>query len=404
MKEKFPIFAKKKEGVDLIYLDSAATTHKPQIVIDTITNFYSNEYATVHRGLYKQALDVTNRLEKVRSQVADFICCNKEEVIFTHSATESLNLIAYSYGEKNIREGDEILVSIEEHHSNYLPWKLLCDRKKGRFITFTDLNDFKKKLTRRTKIVAITHQSNVLGRINPIKEIARLAHAFSAVVVVDGAQMVAHDRVNVKDLDVDFYAFSGHKMYGPTGVGVLFGKYLLLEQMDPFHGGGAMVERIEEEIVFRLPPHKFEAGTPMIASILGLGAAIDFINDVGFEVIKEHEHALSCELYDLLEGKVKFLNPHCRGFSILTFTTESLHPIDIATLLSLDNISVRAGNMCAQPLLNSLGLDSVLRVSLGIYNNFKDIEKFAFALFDLQKKSSAISCRAFVNSSISTTL
>ncbi len=384
MKEKFPIFAKKKDGVDLIYLDSAATTHKPQRVIDTITKFYSDEYATVHRGLYKDALEATSRLEQVRDKVAKFISCESDEVIFTHSATESLNLIAYAFGEKGISEGDEILVSIAEHHSNYLPWKLLCERKKGQFITFSDLKDFKKKLSPKTKIVAIAHQSNVLGSVNPIKEMAVLAHAVSAIVVVDGAQMIAHDRVDMKDLDVDFYAFSGHKMYGPTGVGILFGKGFLLEQMDPFHVGGGMVERVDEEVTFRAAPHKFEAGTQMIASILGLGTAIDFLNEIGFEKIKAHEYALSCELYDGLKKKVKFVTPDCRGSSILTFTMEGMHPVDIATLLSLDNISVRAGNMCAQPLLHSLGLNSVLRISFGIYNDLKDVEGFLSALFSLK--------------------
>ena len=380
MKEKFPIFTKKTE---LIYLDSAATTHKPAIVIDAITKFYSEEYATVHRGFYADALDATNRLEDVRSKVAKFLTCEPCEVVFTHSATESFNLIAYSYGEKVVKEGDEVLVSIAEHHSNYLPWKLLCDRKGGKLITFTDLEDFKGKLTPKTKIVAITHQSNVLGIINPLKEITALAHEVSAVVVADGVQMVAHGHVNVKELDVDFYTFSAHKMYGPTGVGVLFGKADLLEAMDPFHGGGGMVERVDEQITYRKIPHKFEAGTPMIASILGLGAAIDFITDIGFEKIKAHESALSCSLYDSLNGLVTFVNPACRGASIVAFTMKGMHPLDIGTLLSLDNISVRAGNMCAQPLLQWLGLDSVVRVSVGIYNDSSDIEALISSLLSI---------------------
>jgi len=382
MKEHFPIFSTRKE---LVYLDSAATTHKVRSVIDTMTRFYSQEYGTVHRGLYKEGLEATHRLEKVRENVAHFIGCDAQEVIFTHSATESLNLVAYAYGEQQVNEGDEVLVSIYEHHSNYLPWKLLCDRKKACFIPFTDLEDFKNKISNKTKIVAMTHQSNVIGALTPLKEIIRIAHTFSAVVVADGAQVVGHHKVNMKDLDVDFYAFSGHKMYGPTGVGVLFGKYNLLEKMEPFHGGGGMVERVGSTVTYRKPPHKFEAGTPMIASILGLGSAIDFIQEIGLEKIEKSEHTLSSQLYDQMQGLVTFLDPQCKGSSILSFTINSLHPVDLSTFLSLEGISVRGGNLCAQPLLTHLGVDAVLRISLGIYNDEQDVEKYIKALKALLK-------------------
>ncbi len=390
MKELFPIFSEKKDGKSLIYLDSAATTHKPLSVIERMTTFYTKEYSTVHRGLYDLAHLATDAIEKVRKSVAKFISCDKMEVIFTHSATESVNLVAYSYGEKNISQGDEVLVCVAEHHSNYLPWKMLCKRKKAHFITFDihddgtiHLEDLKEKISSKTKIVAVSHQSNVFGIINPIKEIAEIAHSKGAVVVVDGAQMVAHEKVDVKELGADFYVFSAHKMYGPTGVGVLYGKYSLLEQMEPFHGGGGMVETIDSsEIIYRKPPYKFEAGTPMIASIIGLGEAISFIEKSDTSKIKE----LSILFYDALKKEVDFLTPLCRGMPILTFTIKGMHPTDVAMLLSLDNISIRAGNMCALPLMQRLRKSSLIRISLGMYNDKEDLLALLNAISSLKQE------------------
>ena len=391
MKKDFPIFLEKKEEKELIYLDSAATTHKPASVIDEIDKFYSKEYSTVHRGLYEYASLATKQLEKVREMVANFIGANSEEVIFTHSATEGVNLIAYSYGEKMVKEGDEVLVGIAEHHSNYLPWKRLCEKKQAIFKTIPICADgticmerFKKLLSNKVKIVAISHQSNVLGLINPIKEMAKLAHGVGAVIAVDGAQLIAHEKVDVKELDVDFYVFSAHKMYGPTGIGILYGKYATLDQMDPFHVGGGMVELVDEdEITYRKPPHKFEAGTPMIAAVMGFGAAIRWISKLGLDHIKKHEEALSCRLYEGLKDEVRFITPLCRGSSILSFSITGVHPTDASVLLSLDNISIRSGNMCAQPLLKSLNISSVIRVSLGIYNDTNDIDAFIAAVKSL---------------------
>jgi cysteine desulfurase/selenocysteine lyase len=390
MKELFPIFSEKKDGKDLVYLDSAATTHKPLSVIESMSHFYAKEYSTIHRGLYDLAHAATASIESVRGQVARFISCGQDEVIFTHSATESINLVAYSYGEKNISEGDELLVCIAEHHSNYLPWKMLCERKKAHFITFDihhdgtiNLEDLKRKVGERTKIIAVSHQSNVFGVINPIKEIAEIAHQNGAVILVDGSQMVAHEKVDVKELNADFYAFSSHKMYGPTGVGVLYGKYSLLDKMDPFHGGGGMVETIDGDVItYRKPPYKFEAGTPMIASIIGLGEAISFIERSDISKIKE----LSILFYDALKEEVDFVTPLCRGMPILTFAIKGMHSTDVAILLSLDNISIRTGNMCAQPLLHKLGKTSLIRISLGIYNDKEDLLAFLSALSSLRQE------------------
>lgn len=389
MKELFPIFSEKKDGKDLVYLDSAATTHKPFSVIESMNTFYSENYSTVHRGLYDFAHEATAAIESVRRSVARFISCEETEVVFTHSATESINLVAFSYGEKNVSEGDEVLVSAVEHHSNYLPWKMLCERKKAKFILFDihddgtiNLEDLKSKVTNKTKIVAVSHQSNVLGITNPIKEIAEIAHSKGAVLLVDGAQMVGHSKVDVKKIDADFYVFSGHKMYGPTGVGVLYGKYGLLDSMEPFHGGGGMVETIDGDVVtYRKPPYKFEAGTPMIASIIGLGAAISFLEKVDTSKL----YNLSTQFYDALKNQVEFVTPLCRGSSILTFSIPEMHPTDAAVFLSLENISIRAGNMCAQPLLQRLGKTSLIRISLGIYNDEKDMEAFISTLSCLKQ-------------------
>ncbi|MCH9621889.1 MAG: putative cysteine desulfurase [Chlamydiia bacterium] len=390
MKKYFPIFDQIKNQ---IYFDSAATTHKPACVINAISNFYSEKYATVHRGLYDSGNEATVMVEDCRKMVGEFIHAKTDEVIFTHSTTESLNLIAYSYGDKHVLEGDEVLVCIAEHHSNYLPWKMLCDRKKASFKTFAlnedgtiNLDDMKSKISNKTKIVAVAHQSNVLGLINPIREIADIVHTTNAILVVDGAQMIAHGKVDVKKIDADFYAFSGHKMYGPTGVGVLYGKIELLKTMDPFHGGGGMVESIsDKKTVYRDPPHRFEAGTPMIASIIGLNAAIKFIQEIGYTKINAHEKHLSETLYDSLQEHVQFLTPLCRGNSILSFTIADIHPLDLSVMLSLDKICLRVGNMCAQPLMSSLQKDDICRLSIGLYNDENDIKQLLQSLSSLKQ-------------------
>lgn len=392
MKHLFPIFSKQKSDKNLIYLDSAATAHKPYAVIDAMHKFYSNDYATVHRGTYSSALEITTAVEKIRLEVANFISCKQNEIVFTHSATEGINLIAYCFGELVVNKGDEVLVSIAEHHSNYLPWKMLCKRKGAKLVTFGlnkdgtfDLDDFKLKLSSKTKIVGVCHQSNVLGIVNPIEEITQLAHAKGAKVVVDGAQSIAHQKVDIKEIDADFYVFSGHKMYGPTGIGVLYGKEELLEQMLPLHYGGGMVETIGADDTFRQAPHKFEAGTPMIGGIIGLGKALEFINSIGFEKITNLEKTLSEKFFDALNDEVDFLTPLCRGASIITFIPKNIHSTDFSMMLSLENIALRSGNMCAQPLFNYLNKDVAIRISFGIYNDISDLEHFISALSTLQQ-------------------
>ena len=388
MKKDFPIFHTQRNEKNLVYLDSAASAHKPQRVINAISQFYEVSYSTVHRGLYNGALEATESIENVRGQVAAFIGASAKEIVFTHSATEGINLIAYSYGENNIVEGDEILVCVSEHHSNYLPWKALAERKGASLVIFNvddqgyaDLNDFQAKLSVKTKIVAVGHQSNVLGLVNPIKKITALAHDVGAKVVVDGAQMIAHEKVDVKDLDADFYVFSGHKMYGPMGVGILYGKKNLLDHMDPFHTGGGMVEDATSmKTTFRETPYKFEAGTPMVSSIIGLGEAISYVESVGLDQISAYEKKLSQYCYDMLADHVTFLSKACRGSSILTFIPKQMHPSDLSMMLSADNIAVRVGNMCAQPLFDYYNLSTAVRVSLGIYNDKEDINKFHSAL------------------------
>jgi len=379
MKEQFPYFLT-NEGRSQIYFDSAATSHKPKCVIDAISNFYSKDYATVHRGVYSSANKATDMVETCRSKVAEFIGADSDEIIFTHSTTESINLLKYTFGQIAVQEGDEILVCVAEHHSNYLPWKVLSEEKGAKFITFglnddgtVDLEDYKSKLSSKTKIVAISHQSNVLGLINPVKEIAELAHKAGAKVVVDGAQIIAHEKVDVKEIDADFYVFSAHKMYGPTGIGVLYGKKHLLEKMPPFHSGGGMVEvATGDELQFRSAPYKFEAGTPMIASIIGFSAAIDFLKTIELDHVQE----LSEMLYDQLKDKVQFLTPLCRGNAILSFTMNDIHPLDLGMLLSLEGVCIRVGNMCAQPLMKYLNKTDVCRISFACYNTKKDVEDF----------------------------
>ena len=387
MKEFFPIF---DQAGDLLYFDSAATTHKPQVVIDAVGDFYGKEYASVFRGVYDSASQATAKVENVREKVATFLGAKKREIVFTHSTTESINLLAYSLGQ-SLGQGDEVLVCVAEHHSNFLPWKEACKRQGATFVTFDvredgtlDLDDFQQKLSSRTKIVAISHESNVLGIENPVAEITKLAHEAGALVVCDGAQVVVHKSVDVAALDVDFYAFSGHKLYGPTGVGVLFGKYDLLLQIPPFHFGGGMVEVVEDDL-YRDPPYKFEAGTPMIASIVGLGAALDFIHSMGWKKIEEQEREVSNFLFDHLQDFVTFLTPLCRGSAILTFEMEGLHAADAGVLLSLEKVCVRVGNLCAQTLMERFEKKSVVRISLGIYNTLEDAKRLVKILSSLQQ-------------------
>ncbi|MGK5594401.1 MAG: cysteine desulfurase [Parachlamydiaceae bacterium] len=401
LRQDFPMLQKTMHGKPLIYLDSAATAQKPLPVISAIDRFYREHYGTVHRAVYELSLYATEAYLAVRSKAQSFLNARKkEEVIFTRGTTESINLIAYSFGKAFIREGDEVLITEMEHHSNIVPWQLCCEDREAvlKVVPITDqgtldLDALEKMLTDKTKIVAVAHISNSLGTINPIKQIAQLAHAKGAKILVDGAQAAPHLPIDVQDLDVDFYVFSGHKVYGPTGVGVLYGKEELLEQMPPYQGGGDMIDTVFFEKTTYAPlPLKFEAGTPMIAEVIGLGAALDYINKIGVQAIREWEHELiqyaTQGVLDIPGFKVIGQAPE--KAAILSFVIQGLHPLDIGTLLDLKGIAVRTGHHCAQPVMRHFGVPGTARASFGLYNTKEEIDHFKLALLEViaQLKSS----------------
>ena len=381
----FPILSEKIHGNRLIYLDSGASAQKPKNVIDRINQAYSHEYSNVHRGLHTLSNRATEAYEKARGKVQKFINANKsEEIIFTSSTTAALNLVASSFASPMIKEGDEIVLSIMEHHSNIVPWHFLRERQ-GAVIKWVDVNDdgsfnlekFEKTLSAKTKLVAITHMSNVLGTITPLKQIIEIAHAKNIKVVVDGSQAAVHQKIDVQALNADFYIMTGHKLYGPTGIGVLYGKYELLEQMRPYMGGGEMIDEVTlKAVTYNAPPMRFEAGTPPIVQAIGLGAAIDYINGLGFENIAKHE----AEVAQYAGEKLKAINSlrmigeaKSKG-AIFSFEIEGAHAHDVATILDRYGIAVRAGTHCAQPLLKRFNVSSTLRASFALYNGKDDVD------------------------------
>ena len=386
VKSDFPIF----HNSDLVYLDSAATSQKPKVVLDTINSIYTRSNANVHRALYSLGSKSTEKYEKSRQKVANFINANSsKEIIFTSGATESLNLLAHSLG-INFSSGDEILISEMEHHSNIIPWQQLAKRTgaKIQFIPITpngelDLTQAKKLFNSNTKIVSITHISNVLGTINPIKEISSIAHQCGAILIVDGAQGAAHKKVDVKNLECDFYVFSGHKMLGPTGIGVLWGKLNLLNEMEPFMGGGEMIDKVTmTSSTWNEVPYKFEAGTPNFVQAIGLGAAIDYLESIGMDYITYSEEQLTSYAIDKLQ---KFDNIEIYGnaserIGVISFNIKNIHPHDLAQFLNEYNIALRVGHHCAQPLLSRLNETSTARLSTYIYNDEQDIDKLCLAL------------------------
>jgi len=380
-KSEFPIFKNRK----LTYLDSASTSQKPKIVLDAMKNVYENSNANVHRALYDLGSESTELYESSRELVAKFINANSsKEIIFTSGATASINLLAYSIGSQ-LKKDDEVLISHMEHHANIVPWQQLVKRTgiKLKYLPLTDsgeidLSKSSELITAKTKIVSITHMSNVLGTINPIKEIAKLTKMVGAVFIVDGAQSVSHMPVNVQDLECDFLVFSGHKMLGPTGVGVLWGKFELLNDLDPFLSGGEMIEKVTlEESTWNEVPYKFEAGTPNYVQAIGLGAAVKFLSKIGMENIHKYEKELTSYAVEKLQS-IPNLNihgsPKNRG-SVISFNIENIHPQDLAQFLNEDNICIRVGHHCAQPLLETLNETSTARASFYIYNDFSDIDK-----------------------------
>lgn len=391
----FPLLMQNK----IIYIDNAATSQRPQCVIDAEGDFYKNYNANPLRGLYSLSVEATEVYENAREAVRKFIGAEKsDEIIFTRNTTESLNLVAYSYGLSNVKKGDEIVVSIMEHHSDLLPWQMVaktCDAEL-KFIECAkdgsiDLEKVKELITSRTKIVAMTQVSNVLGREYPVKEIAKLAHEKGAVMVVDGAQSTPHMRVDVTDLDADFFAFSGHKLLAPMGIGVLYGKEELLEKMPPFLSGGEMIDSVTRtSAVYAELPHKFEAGTVNAAGAAGLKAAIDYIEKVGFDYIGEREIALTSRAIEKMK-KIPHVNiigseNADEHTGIVTFTIDNVHPHDISEILAADGIAVRAGHHCAQPLLTHLGLNSTARASFAFYNTEDEVDKFTDSVATIRER------------------
>ena len=391
VREDFPILKETIYGKPLTFLDSAASAQKPQAVIDTVANFYSHSYANIHRGIYKLSQEATEAYEQVRNKVAKFInAASREECLFVRNATEGINLVAQSYGRTFLSEGDEIILTELEHHSNIVPWQLLREEK-GIIIKVAPISDegevdlkaYRALLTEKTKLVALAHISNVLGTILPVKEMIALAHQAGAKVLVDGCQAAPHIPIDVQDLDADFYVFSGHKVYGPTGVGVLYGKKELLEAMPPWQGGGDMIELVTfEKTTFNVLPQKFEAGTPNIAGVIGLGAALDYINQFDRQEIEDHEHGLLAYALGCLRGinQLKLIGTAKNKASIISFVLDDIHPHDAGTILDQEGIAVRTGHHCAQPLMERFGLNATIRASFGLYNTRGDVDRLAEGL------------------------
>ena len=391
----FPLLA----STDVAYLDSAATAQRPACVIEAEREFYLRHNANPLRGLYPLSIAATDAYETTRETVRRFInAASTEEIIFTRNTTESLNLVAYSYGLTNVHEGDEVLVSIMEHHSDILPWQMVC-RERGAKLRYIecapdgsiDLDEVEKLITDKTKIVAIAQVSNVLGREYPVKKIAALAHAKGAVIVVDGAQSTPHMPVDVRDMDADFFAFSGHKVYGPMGIGVLYGKRALLDAMPPFLTGGEMIESVTRDgATYAELPHKFEAGTVNAAGAAGLDAALRYVGAVGFDAMRQREHELTHYAFDALSaidhvhilGSLRWQEHN----GILTFTLDGVHPHDISEILASDGVNVRAGHHCAQPLLTHLGVNATVRASLAFYNTTEEIDRLVSSLASVRER------------------
>ncbi len=389
IRDQFPQLAS-----DLVYLDTAATALKPRCVADALYQFYTRDYGTVHRAIYPSAARSTESYEKVREQIREFLNADKaSEIIFTKGTTEALNLIAYSFGDAFINAGDEIIISEMEHHANFVPWQQLCLRKKAHLKIIPadkngelNLERFKELLTSRTKLVSIAHIANSTGLINPIEEIIEEAHAVGAAVVVDGAQSAAHFSVDVQKLDADFFVFSGHKAYGPTGIGVLYGKQRYLEEMPPFLFGGDMIKKVTaENTTFQEPPLKFEAGTPPIAQVIGLGRALEFLSEIGIEEISAHEMALCNEAlkrFKQIEG-FDLIGKGDKRAAIINFNIKGIHPLDLGTLLGAKNIALRTGHHCAQPALAHFNYEVSARISFGIYNTYADLDILFSALEEI---------------------
>jgi cysteine desulfurase / selenocysteine lyase len=387
----FPIFHNSVNGKQLIYLDSAATTQKPQIVLDALTRFYTQECANIHRGVHYLSERATESFETSRAKLRRFInATSLNEIIFVRGSTEAINLVAQTYGRTSVGAGDEVLISAMEHHSNIVPWQILCDEKGAR-LRIAPINSdgelifdqYAKLLGPRTRMVAVTGVSNALGTINPLRKIIQLAHAHSIPVLIDGAQMVQHMAVDVQALDCDFFVFSGHKMYGPTGIGVLYGKERMLDALPPYQGGGDMISSVTfEKTTYNKLPYKFEAGTPNVAGGIGLGAAVDYLQSLGLENISAHEQDLLsyCTQRIRAMDEARIIGTAKEKSSVLSFILEGIHPHDIGTILDRDGIAIRTGHHCAQPVMEFYGIPATARASFGVYNTREDIEALLWGL------------------------
>jgi len=391
IRNDFPILKQQVHGKPLVYLDNAATSQKPQVVIDTVTQYYLAQNSNVHRGVHFLSEQATQAFEGARAKVARFLnASNAREVIFVRGATEGINLVAQSYGRTFIKAGDEILISAMEHHSNIVPWQMLCEQigARLRVIPFNSdgellLDEYEKLLNERTKFVAVVHVSNALGTINPIKQIIEMAHRRGIPVLVDGAQAVPHMRVDVQDLDCDFYAFSGHKLFGPTGIGVLYGKADLLEAMPPYQGGGDMISAVTfEKTHYNTLPYKFEAGTPDIAGVIGLGAAIDYVTEIGLEAVAAYEHELLAYATDALSAikGVRIIGTAREKAGVLSFVLDGIHAHDIGTILDHEGIAIRAGHHCAMPVMQRFGVPATARASLAFHNTKEEVDALIRAI------------------------
>jgi cysteine desulfurase/selenocysteine lyase len=391
VREDFPILLQKVHGHDLVYLDNAASAQKPRLVIDAIASFYKGYNANIHRGVHYLSELATQRYEDVRLQIKNFLNAESHrEIIFTKGTTEAINLVASSFGRKFVKAGGEIIISTMEHHSNIVPWQLLCEATGAelRVIPINDdaeilFDEYKKLINPRTKLVSVGHISNSLGTINPVKEMIAYAHQHNVPVLLDGAQAVPHQAVDMRDLDCDFYAFSGHKVFGPTGVGVLYGKERYLQAMPPYQGGGDMIESVSfEKTTYAQLPNKLEAGTPNIAGVIGLGRALEYVSKIGYDAIHHHEAELLAYATESLESidKVRIIGTAKEKASVISFVVEGIHPHDIGTVLDREGIAIRTGHHCAQPVMQRFNVPATSRASFAFYNTIEEVDKLVAAL------------------------
>jgi cysteine desulfurase / selenocysteine lyase len=391
IRRDFPVLQRKVHGKPLVYLDNAATSQKPKAVIDTLTRYYSEINSNIHRGIHHLSEEATTAYEEARTKVKGFLnAADEHEIVFVRGTTEAINLVAHSYGRAFVKPGDEIVLTAMEHHSNIVPWQLLGEQTGARLrvVPINDegellIDELEPMLTGKTRLIAVAHVSNALGTINPVKRIAKIAHRHGIPVLVDGAQAVPHMKVDVQDLDCDFYAFSGHKMYGPTGVGILYGKSRWLEKMPPYQGGGSMISLVTfEKTHYNVPPYRFEAGTPDIAGGIGLGAAIDYLNAIDLEAAAAYEQevlAYGTEVLSAIEG-LRLIGQAKQKASVLSFVLEGVHPHDIGTILDREGVAIRAGHHCAMPIMQRFGVPATARASLAFYNTKQEMDVLASAI------------------------